>query len=114
MREGGFLQGERGGTGEMALGEIEEGEGAEGFVGAVAAGDFRGCEEVLRGEMEVYLRVGAGWHVEIEGESAVVQGTVADGCGLGVGGLGFAVADDEGNLLRPGVGEDAEDAEIVG
>ena len=35
MREGGLLQGERGGTSEMALGEIEEGEGAERFGGAV-------------------------------------------------------------------------------
>ena len=33
MREGGFLEGEGGGAGEMAVGEVEEGEGAEGFGG---------------------------------------------------------------------------------
>ena len=30
---GGFLEGEGGGAGEVAGGEVEEGEGAEGFVG---------------------------------------------------------------------------------
>ena len=56
MREGGFLQSERGGTGEMALGEIEEGEGAERFV--VDGRDFGGGEEVVRGEVEVDFAVG--------------------------------------------------------
>jgi len=115
MRDGGFLQGERGGAGEMALGEIEEGEGAEEFGGGVVgAGDFGGGEEVVGGEVEVDFAVGARGHVEVEGESVVVGDDVANGGGLGVGGLGFAVADDEGDFLRLGVGEDAEDAEVVG
>ena len=38
---------------------------------------------------------------------------IADGGGLSVGGLGLAVADDEGNFLRPGVVGEAKDAEVV-
>ena len=68
----------------------------------------------MRGEVEVDFGVGARGHVEVEGESVVVGDDVADGGGLGVGGLGFAVADDEGDLLRLGVGDEAEDAEVVG
>ena len=68
----------------------------------------------MGGEVEVDGGVGAGWHVEIERESAVAQGPVADGGGLGVGGLGFAVAYDEGDFLRLGVVGEAEDAEVVG
>ena len=60
------------------------------------------------------MRVGARGHVEIEGEGAVVDGEVADGGGLGVGGLGLAVDDDEGDFLGLVAVVEAEDAEIVG
>jgi hypothetical protein len=39
---------------------------------------------------------------------------VADDGGLRVGGLSFAVADDEGNLLGLSVANDKEHAKIVG
>ncbi len=61
MREGGFLEGERGGTGEMVVGEVEKIEDAERLDGAVVtrARDDGGGEKVVRGEVEVYLGVGA-------------------------------------------------------
>ena len=107
----GFLEGERGGAGEVAVGQVEEGEGAEGFV---IGGDDGGGEEVVGGEVEVDFAIGARGHVEVEGESVVVGEDVANGGGLGVGGLGCAVAYDEGDFLGRGVGEGAEDAEVVG
>jgi hypothetical protein len=115
-REGGFLQGERGGTCEVTLGEIEEGEDAERLAGSIVevARDLRGGEEVVGGKLEVYLGVGALRHVEVEDESAVVGNEVADDGGLRVGGLSFAVADDEGNLLGLSVANDKEHAKIVG
>ena len=112
LGEGGFLEGERGGAGEMAIGEVEEGEGAEGVV--VGGGDLGGSEEVVRGEVEVDFGVGARGHVEVEGEGVVVEREVADGGGLGVGGLGFAVADDEGDFVGMVAIVEAEDAEVVG
>ena len=109
---GRFLEGEGGGAGEMAVGEVEVGEGAEGFV--VGGGDECGGEEVVRGEIEVDFAVGARRQVEVEGEGVVVGDDVVDGGGLGVGGLGCAVAYDEGDFLGLGVGRGAEDAEVVG
>ena len=101
----------------MAVREVEEGEDTEGRGGAsvdLGAGDLGDGEEVLGGELEIDLGVGTVGHVEVEEEIAVAEREVADGGGLRVGGLGFAVADDEGDFLRLCVRGGAEEAEVVG
>jgi hypothetical protein len=52
LSEGGLLQGQRCGTGEMSLGEVEEREDSESLgraTVAIGTGDLRGREEVLCG-----------------------------------------------------------------
>lgn len=91
---------------EMLGGEVEEVEAAEGGSGGrsggAGAGDDGGGAEVLPGEVEVDLGVGAGGHGEVEVNGVAVGGEMEDAGGLGFGGLGFAEGEDERELVGAG------------
>ena len=99
----GLLQVEGGVAGEVLRGEIEEGEVAEaglvGVVGVVGAGDGGSGEEVLAGEVESDVGVGATGHLQVEDDVAAAEAEVADVGGVAVGLLRFAESDGVGDFV---------------
>ena len=108
--EAGFGEGDGRGAGEVLGGEVEEGKGAEscrvGVGGGVEAGDLGGYDEVLAVDVEGELGVGAGGHLEVEGDVVIAEAEVEDagGVGWGEGGLG----DGDGVRELCGVGVETE------
>lgn len=75
--EVGLLEVEGGAAGEVLTGEVEEGEVAEvrlvGVVGVAGARDGGGGDEVLAGEVEGDVGVGAVGHLEVEDYAAASE-----------------------------------------
>ncbi len=105
--EGGLLQRERVVAGEVLRGEVEEGELAEvgGLAGARggAAGDGRGGDEVLGGQVEDHLGVGAVRHGEIEFDGVAARPKIEDAGGFAFGLLSLGEGEDVRDLMRSGV-----------